>query len=102
MRGFPSYLNCKQDFYNLLADYPAETRAYLQNLMEGRFSWFTTKILAEGEAGETSETLRVIEQDLPEGGKERLQQELQEDLNTRFFLIGWTVEEAAKMLEVAS
>jgi hypothetical protein len=102
MRGFPKYLNCKQDFYNLLADYPAETRAYLQSLMGDRFSWFTTKILAEGDAGKTSDTLRVIEQDLPDGGKERLQQELREDPNTRFFLIGWTVDEAAKMLEAQS
>ena len=100
MRGFPSYLNCKQDFYNLIGDYPAETRAYLQSLMGGRFSWVTIKTLAEGEAGETSETLRVIDQDLPDGGQERLQQELREDPNTRFFLVGWTVEEANQMLEV--
>ena len=45
-------------------------------------------------------TFRVVEQDLPEGGKERLQQELREDPNTRFFLMGWTVEEANQMLEV--
>ena len=101
MKGFPKHLNCKQDFYNLIGDYPAETRAYLQILMGDRFSWRTIQTLAEGDAGETSENLRVIEQELLDGGKERLQQELQEDSNSRFFLIGWTVEEAATMLEVA-
>lgn len=99
MKGFPKYLNCKQDFYNLIGDYPAETRAYLQTLMGDRFSWFTTNPLAEGDVGETGETLRVIEQELLDGAKERLQQELQEDPNSRFFLIGWTVEEATAMLE---
>ena len=34
MRGFPKYLNTKQDYLNCLTDYPKETKAALQELLE--------------------------------------------------------------------
>ncbi len=92
MRGFPKHLNSKQDYLNCLSDYPAETKAELQRLLDSRFVWQDTAII-ENE-GITDDTHRVIE---TEDGK--IQQELVEDTNAEIFRLGFTVEEVEELIK---
>jgi len=48
MRGFPKWFNVKQDVLNALAEYPEETKAFLQRCLDERFSWLVTKKLDDG------------------------------------------------------
>lgn len=48
MRGFPKWFNVKQDVLNALAEYPEETKAFLQKCLDERFSWLVTKKLDDG------------------------------------------------------
>jgi len=93
MRNFPKHLNSKQDFMNCLNDYPAETKAELQTLLDNRFVWVDTAII-ENE-GITDETHRVLTDE--DGTK--TQQELIEDTHARIFRLGFTVEEVEGLLK---
>lgn len=92
MRGFPKHLNSKQDYLNCLSDYPTETKAELQRLLDSRFVWQDTAII-ENE-GITDDAHRVIE---TEDGK--IQQELVEDVNAEIFRLGFTVEEVEELIK---
>lgn len=91
MRGFPKYLNTKQDYLNCMTDYPAETKAALQELLNNRFIWQTTAIIED--EGLTDDTHRVVDY-----GDEKEQQELIEDDTATIFRLGFTVKEVEEML----
>ena len=91
MRGFPKYLNTKQDYLNCLTDYPKEIKAALQELLDGRFIWRATGII-ENE-GLTDDTHRVVDT-----GEEKIQEELIEDERAEIFRLGFTVKEVEEML----
>jgi len=93
MRGFPKKLNTKQDYYNLLIDYPAKTKQELQKLLDTRYIWQDTKVLAEDETGIEDSIHRIVEQD-----GERIQQEYTEDSNARIFRLGFTVTEVGGVI----
>lgn len=93
MRGFPKRINTKQDYINLLVDYPAETKQELQKLLDTRYFWQKTKVLAEGETGIEDDTHKIVEQD-----GERIQQEYREDSNARLFRLGFTVTEVEGLI----
>ena len=88
MKGFPQFLNTKQDYLNCLNLYPDETKKSLQELLDTRFNWFQTAVLAEEEQGITDENHKVVESE-----NERLQYELQEDSNAKIFQLGFSVSE---------
>lgn len=58
MRGFPKWFNVKQDVLNALAEYPEETKAFLQRCLDERFSWLVTKKLDDG----TPEKLAALQE----------------------------------------
>lgn len=93
MRGFPKYLNSKQDYQNCLTDYPEETKSELQRLLDSRFVWVDTELLANDAAGTTDATHRVVNSD--EG---KIQQELVEDSNSELLRLGFTVQEAEDII----
>lgn len=88
--------NTKQDYFNYLTMKPEETKKALQLLIDTRFVWKTTGILAEGAEGLTDDTHRVIGEE-----PERMQQTLVEDENAKIFAIGFTVEEVKEILKNA-
>lgn len=94
MRGFPKHLNTKQDYLNCLEKFPDETKAELQRLLDNRFVWTDTAVLAAGEAGVTDDTHRVIKTD--DGN---IQQELKEDTCSELIRLGFTVAEIEEMLK---
>lgn len=93
MRGFPKHLNSKQDYLNCLTEFPQETKAELQRLLDNRFAWVDTAVLEDEEAGIVDDTHQVIETD--EG---RIQRELIEDTHSELFRLGFTVAEIQEML----
>ena len=89
-------LNTKTDYLNYLTVQPEATKKELQLLLDTRYTWQTTAILASGDAGATDDTHRVIGEE-----PERLQQELVEDENAKIFRIGFTVAEVEEILKNA-
>ena len=93
MQGFPKYLNTKQDYLNCLQDFPEETKKELQNLIDSRYSWAITKVLAENDTGVTDNTHKVIE-----NNGEKLQYEYVEDNNAKIFKLDFTVNEVEGLI----
>lgn len=89
-------LNTKQDYLNYLTVQPEATKKELQLLLDTRYAWQTTGILAASEAGVTDDTHRVIGEE-----PERMQQVLIEDENAKIFRIGFTVAEIKEILKNA-
>lgn len=103
MRGFPNHLKTKEDYTNMLAIDPEQAKARLQALMDDRFTWKQTDVLSEGDLGQEDETHKIIESSErdEETGEEttvRYQYELQEDFNSHFFLLGFTVDEVENII----
>lgn len=97
MNGFPKYLNSRQDVDNLKDLYPQETAAYLQKLLDGRFSWTVIGELPMGDEGLTDDTHKVVESE--QGGQVvRFQMELQEDPGAHLFRLGLTVAEVEVLI----
>lgn len=86
-------LNTKQDYLNYLTVQPEATKKELQLLLNTRFVWKTTAILAAGAAGITDDTHRVVGEE-----PERHQQIYVEDENAKIFRIGFTVAEVEEII----
>lgn len=89
-------LNTKQDYLNFLTVQPEATKKELQLLLDTRYTWQTTAILASGDDGVTDDTHRVIGEE-----PEKMQQILVEDENAKMFRIGFTVTEIKEILKNA-
>ena len=102
MRGFPESFATKQDYLNGIATYPEKTKAELRRLIAGRFEFVQTGVLAEGEEGVEDESHKVlITQETDSEGRtfeKRVQFELREDANARLFRLGFTLEEAERLV----
>ena len=107
MIGFPNdkvYLS-KQDFYNLLEEYPDEIKIRLGKLIDSRFIWVIDREIKEGEEYLENETHKLIQtsvDDEENEGKQRdafMQMILVEDTNSEFYRVGWTLEEASAFLQ---
>ena len=89
-------LNTKQDYLNYLTVDSEETKKALQLLLDTRFIWKTTAILAANAAGVNDSTHRVSGEE-----PERMQQEWVEDPNAKIFRLGFTVTEVEGLIENA-
>lgn len=89
-------LNTKQDYINYLSINPEETKKALQLLLDTRFIWQTTAVLAKGAAGVNDNTHRVIGEE-----PERIQQVYIEDTNAQLFRLGFTVDEIEELIKNA-
>ena len=98
MRGFPKHLNTKHDILNLKDDYPEQTKAAVQRLLEDRIQWLNIGPIAELKTGIEDKTHKIIETEDIKGGAERYQLELKEDPDARLYRLGFTVEEAEKLI----
>jgi len=101
MRGFPKELSTKQDYLNCMAEFPAETKAALQTLLDSRFTWFKVKEIEEGEEVPTGDNYRVVEEREsmdPEAETKYFLEELREDPNALLFIKGFTVAEVEELI----
>ena len=100
MRGVPKWFNTVEDVENSMGVDKEATKAKVQEMLDGRFSWFVTGTLGAKEKGVEDETHKVVAtEDMESGKAERLQYELREDPNAWLFRIGLTVEKAHELME---
>lgn len=100
MKGFPKYFNTKQDVLNVIEECPVETKAFVKKCLDERKGWLTTGKLADGAAGVTDSTHRVVEVKDDASGMvvERYQEEFKDDPSCKLFRLGFTVEEAQALI----
>lgn len=88
------YLNTKLDFFHCLEqDVPSAVKT-LQAILDDRFAWKLTQVLAKKEDGVDDDTHMVQESE-----EDYLQFELLEDENALLFKLGFTVEEAQAIID---
>lgn len=103
MRGCPRTFATKQDYLNGIETYPEETKAELRRLIAGRFEFVPVKELAAEEEGVEDENHQIMEstETDSETGKQvqkGIQLEKRESENARLFRLGFTLEEAEKLV----
>ena len=101
MKGFPNFLNTKEDYENIRRDFPKEQwLPCFQKLLSSRQDWFFVKELADGEIGLSDETHKVeIQLDQQENGKHlRYQFELRENPNCLMNTLGYTEQEVLTII----
>ena len=100
MKGFPRYINTKQDVLNLIKEYPEQTKSFLQSLVDSKMAWIPTGTLADDDAGTTDSTHKVDESTDENGVViSRTQSELVEDTNGPIFRMGFaSVAEAEALI----
>ena len=90
MKGFPRNINNKNDIANLMAEYPTETKAYLQTVLDNKDQWLMTSKLEADDAGITDDTHKVEEvTDQDDVVTERYQYEFMEDTNGELYRLGY-------------
>jgi hypothetical protein len=97
MRNFPKWINTAEDVNNCLAEYPVETKAFLQGLLDNRFMW-QSAVLPQGDAGVNDQTHMVVQQPGQDGAIQNIQLTQAEDPNARLFQLGLTVTSAQAMI----
>ena len=90
MNGYPKHINSKEDILNLKADYPIETKKFLEGLIEASNDWIVVKELEDGEVGIEDNTHKVVENKTDDVVTSRYQFEYMEDSNAYLFKLGFT------------
>ena len=94
MRGYPKYLNSREDYEYIRKNFPKEEwKKDFKALIDTRLEWFNT---GKTDAGVNDETHKVVE-DKDSG--EKYQFELKENPSCKLFRVGYTAEEVEKILE---
>jgi len=105
MRGNPKRYSTKQDIENGLAEFPEQTKAYLQGLLDDRYRIIASEELPQGNEGQHNPPLLRVR----DGGSEMdaegnvivqhlWQETWEEDPNCMLFRMGLTVEEVEAMI----
>lgn len=98
MVGYPKFLNTKEDYEFVRANFPREKwEGDFKALLNERYEWFNVGE-AEGE-GVTDETHKVVESTNIDGVVTRSQYEYKENENARIYRLGYTVDEVKAILE---
>ena len=90
MNGYPKHINSKEDILNLKADYPIETKKFLEGLIEASKDWIVVKELEDSEVGIEDNTHKVVENKTDDVVTSRYQFEHKEDSNAYLFKLGFT------------
>lgn len=98
MIGFPKFVNTMQDLVHLKEDFPKQTKAYLQDILDHKDQWLVVGELKAGEVGITDATHKVVENKDSETGEvtSRYQFEFKEDPNGALFRLGFASSQEAK------
>lgn len=103
MRGFPKWFNTKQDVLNMMDIDPEETKAYIQRLLNGRFIMTPLHKADENtvlEEGQEFRTMFVREEGVEQEDAVREMWVFgpEVDPNAQLFQLGFTVDEAEKLI----
>ncbi len=97
MVGYPKFLNTKEDYEFVRANFPKEEwESDFKALLNERYEWFNLGEI-EGE-GVTDDTHKVVEDKQDDGTVVRYQYEYKENENARIYRLGYTVEEVESIL----
>lgn len=92
MKDFPKHINTRADLENLKSDFPAETRAWMQDIYDNRHQWIVVGKLEAGETGINIDSeFKVVENNDTQTGEvtDRYQYEYKEDPNGTIFRLGF-------------
>ena len=97
MVGYPKFLNTKEDYEFVRANFPKEQwKSDFKALLDERYEWFNLGEI-EGE-GVTDDTHKVVEDKRDDETVVRYQYEYKENENARIYRLGYTVEEVENIL----
>ena len=97
MVGYPKFLNTKEDYEFVRANFPKEQwESDFKALLDERYEWFNLGEI-EGE-GVTDDTHKVVEDKRDDETVVRYQYEYKENENARIYRLGYTVEEVENIL----
>ena len=97
MVGYPKFLNTKEDYEFVRANFPKEQwESDFKALLNERYEWFNLGEI-EGE-GVTDDTHKVVEDKRDDETVVRYQYEYKENENARIYRLGYTVEEVENIL----
>lgn len=102
MLGYPKTLKTKADYEYVRNNFPKEQwRAAFQNLLDTQNEWFFVKELAQGEAGQSDDTHKIVISpsfENEDGAAHNYQYELRYNPNCMLARVGYTVEEVEAIL----
>ena len=97
MVGYPKFLNTKEDYEFVRANFPKEQwESDFKALLNERYEWFNLGEI-EGE-GVTDDTHKVVEDKRDDETVVRYQYEYKANENARIYRLGYTVEEVEAIL----
>lgn len=97
MVGYPKFLNTKEDYEFVRANFPKEQwESDFKALLNERYEWFNLGEI-EGE-GVTDDTHKVVEDKQDDGTITRYQYEYKENENARIYRLDYTVDEVENIL----
>ncbi len=97
MVGYPKFLNTKEDYEFVRANFPKEQwQPDFEALLNERYEWFNLGEI-EGE-GVADDTHKVVEDKRDDETVIRYQYEYKENENARIYRLGYTVDEVKAIL----
>ena len=100
MRGYPDYLNSRQDYDNIIEDfgYNEKTKRAYQGLLNSATKWEFDKVLDSEDEADKGDDYKVMEEE--ERGL--VQYKRVENENGKIFKLGFTIEEVEEVIEKCS
>lgn len=102
MKGFPSFLNTKEDYEYIRNNFPKDQwLPCFENLLTSRQDWFFVKELADGEIGLSDDTHKIeiqLDQEVEGGKHRRYQFELRENPTCLMNTLGYTEQEVLDII----
>lgn len=100
MRGYPKFLNSKEDYEYVRKNFPKqEWEKDFRALLENCYDWYFVKNLESEAAGVIDDTHKVVENE-QDGAKTYAQYEYKHNDNCKLDKLGYTKAEVEKILEV--
>lgn len=97
MVGYPKFLNTKEDYEYVRANFPREQwEPDFKALLNERYEWFNLGEIED--EGVTDDTHKVVEDKRDDETVVRYQYEYKENENARIYRLGYTVEEVEAIL----
>lgn len=97
MVGYPKFLNTKEDYEYVRANFPREQwEPDFKALLNERYEWFNLGEIED--EGVTDDTHKVVEDKRDDETVVRYQYEYKENENARIYRLGYTVEEVETIL----
>lgn len=99
MRGYPGYLNSKEDYLFVREHFPRERwLPDYQALLDSYKDWFFTGHLDKESDGVTDETHKVVSFEDDEQQTRYDQYEFRENPDAKLFRLGFTVDEVKSLM----